>query len=914
MNEVSIEVLGLSARAQNILQRNNIDTIETLMNVSQNELTLFRGMGVKTLDEIESVKEDILKTGVENITIPEEVVDNFIDDADLVPMVLNELHTHSVHELELSDYVLSKLIEAGFTTLDKIICLTDLQMDIELSVVLGKSSTTKIKKARKKWLMDNKGLIESYYQYADSLQAKQIYYELSKIICPLADIPAVRLLHSCITNGIDEQISNLQLSDFTKHDFILMIKEIKPLYRGFIHFIRSDVAGKMDYFTEEQLTDTVEKTIKSEELKSAVYDLVNYHRLCMRDNEYYMLKRVDVSEYIASMEDSEKKLIISERLSGKTLQEIGDNHGLTRERIRQVSIKYAQQIPLLKEDYYRYPYEFFKFNSALFQNVFPDMGRQTFEYLALKKYEKGQKELNKENFEQYNGPFGSPIEAYLDRNEKVKWKKGLTRQKLLWRILVSNGDRYVSKEQLEQLYNKFLNNNNLEKTRYAYNSYSTNNHLRSAAHVVFNDEGDFRYYEYDASGLWEKIDFSHYNNSVISSYLIYMDYPELMEEYEIWNGYELYCLLKNTQYSSNHNLKSPIVNFRRIPTIIIGEGDEEQQVNRFVKEVAPIEYWDFYAAYEERYGIKKESASGNLAKYIEAYYTDGKYVVDLPELSPLDDTDFEVALAHRDIWMMDELEEIFSQTCAHSTRDALNASTLYKMGFSLMAGYAYNRKYSNVTECFKKILFNDDIIDLNKNYSFSRLSAFKSFIYNLKNSLDYVEVSPKLWASKKFIEREYGLTEEEMLELQKETSAFYTNKYYNANSLWEKIQSIPLIKKLNGNKWMCTCIMRQQAGQYSLPVVGTIILSQNKNELSVANICKWIVENEGKMSLEKLTNRFNELFGSKFDKIKIAFKLREQNIMEELVTDGIEDYIEQLISNTSEDNLLEDDFFTEEFL
>lgn len=912
MSDVSVEVLGLSVRAKNILQGNRINTVEALMNVSQDELTNFRGMGYKTLSEIESAKEDIIKTGIENISNPEIISDEFRDDGDLMQEVLTELQTHSVQELQLSDYILSNMIDSGYETLDKIISLSEIQMDSMLSTILGKSSTTKVKKARKKWLVDNKELIDSYYQYADLLQEKPIYQELSKILCPLADIPAVRLLHSCISNRIDEKIVNLQLNDFTKHDFILLIKAIKSLYRGFIRFISFNVAEKTDYFTEEQLTDMVEKTIKNEELKNAIYDLVNYHGLCIRDNEYYMLKRNGVSEYLEYMENSEKKLIIVERLSGKTLQEIGDKRGLTRERIRQVSISYAKQIPMLKEDYYRYPYEFFNFNAKLFQSVFPDMAKKTFEYLTLKKYEKGKKELNRENFERYNGLFKTQIEMYLDRNEKVKWKKGLTRQKILWRVLVTNGDRYVSKEQLEQLYNKFLLDNNIETSRYTYNFFSVNNHLRGSVHVVFNDEGSFRYYQYDASQLWNKVDFSRYNNSVISSELIYRDYIELMDEYGIWNGYELYCLLKNTQYSVG-NIVGVNVNFRRIPMIIIGKGDEEQQVNRFIKEVAPIEYWDFYTAYEERYGTKKESASANLAKYIEGYYMDGKYVVDLPEISSLDEGDFKRALSDQEIWMMEELEELFGKICIHSTRDALNTSTLYKMGFLLMAGYAYNRKYQNVTECFETILFNDEIIDLNKNYSFSRLSSFISFVYNLKNSLDYVEVSPKIWASKKFIEREYGLTEEEILTLQKEISVLYTDKYYNANSLWGKIQNIPLVQNLNANKWMCTCILRQQAGQYSLPVAGTIILSQDKNQLSVANICKWIVENEGKMSLERLTVRFNDLFGSILDKNKIAFKLREQNIMEELITDGIEDYIEKLISNTSEDNVSEEDFFTEDF-
>lgn len=81
-----------------------------------------------------------------------------------------------------------------------------------------------------------------------------------------------------------------------------------------------------------------------------------------------------------------------------------------------------------------------------------------------------------------------------------------------------------------------------------------------------------------------------------------------MDEYDIWNGYELFCLLKNTLNVGGRSLSDIEVMFRRIPVMIIGDGDEEKQIVRLVKELSPIEYWDFYEAYEERYGLRKESA------------------------------------------------------------------------------------------------------------------------------------------------------------------------------------------------------------------------------------------------------------------------------------------------------------------
>ena len=52
------------------------------------------------------------------------------------------------------------------------------------------------------------------------------------------------------------------------------------------------------------------------------------------------------------------------------------------------------------------------------------------------------------------------------------------------------------------------------------------------------------------------------------------------------------------------------------------------------------------------------------------------------------------------------------------------------------------------------------------------------------------------------------------------------------------------------------------------------------------------------------------MFGSGLDKHKIAFKIKEQGNAEELLTDGVDEYIEQLISASDE---MEDDLFKEEF-
>lgn len=127
--------------------------------------------------------------------------------------------------------------------------------------------------------------------------------------------------------------------------------------------------------------------------------------------------------------------------------------------------------------------------------------------------------------------------------------------------------------------------------------------------------------------------------------------------------------------------------------------------------------------------------------------------------------------------------------------------------------------------------------------------------------------------------------------------------------MWNDLKDDADVKMLHDNKWLFTSILRQQDGVYSLSIVNAVVLSLQKDELSLVKICSWIVEQEGKMTLEHLTERVNEIFGSGLDKNKLAFKIKEQGNATEILTDGVDEYLEQIISATE----TEDDLFKEEF-
>ena len=82
-------------------------------------------------------------------------------------------------------------------------------------------------------------------------------------------------------------------------------------------------------------------------------------------------KRISLLEVAEGLDDENKKLFLS-RLERKTLQELGDERGLTRERIRQKLARIYEKIPEVEEDKYKSIFEEYNFESDEFTTIFEE--------------------------------------------------------------------------------------------------------------------------------------------------------------------------------------------------------------------------------------------------------------------------------------------------------------------------------------------------------------------------------------------------------------------------------------------------------------------------------------------------------------------------------------------------------------
>ena len=78
------------------------------------------------------------------------------------------------------------------------------------------------------------------------------------------------------------------------------------------------------------------------------------------------------------------------KLQGKSLQEIANKYGITRERVRQIENKFMLNI-IVEEDIFRDIVEEYNFNKNEFMLIF-DSNEEIYEYLKCK-YEFGEKTI-----------------------------------------------------------------------------------------------------------------------------------------------------------------------------------------------------------------------------------------------------------------------------------------------------------------------------------------------------------------------------------------------------------------------------------------------------------------------------------------------------------------------------------------
>ena len=145
---------------------------------------------------------------------------------------------------------------------------------------------------------------------------------------------------------------------------------------------------------KEYTIDDVYKILPNEEqesINSAIIELLQSGKVIKKEENNYFNVFPKLTEKLDEIENKNNHYdIVIKKLSGMTLEQIGQEYGLTRERIRQIFTKELNKIKDIDEDRFADIFQKYNFDEDLFCNYFNE-NKQTYYYLK-EKYQSGELE------------------------------------------------------------------------------------------------------------------------------------------------------------------------------------------------------------------------------------------------------------------------------------------------------------------------------------------------------------------------------------------------------------------------------------------------------------------------------------------------------------------------------------------
>lgn len=742
--DASIDSLNLPPRPQKRVAMLGLSKISELLRVKVIDLLSINGMGLRSFNEIAAALSKRLSSA------PEEELSNLSEEKPTDPL---DFSTIRIEELDLSPRSYNCLKKSGITTLSQLLDYTE--EDLLRIKNLGSGSAKEIldiindtaltirisrKKEADRALQElDESIEETSEDLAHCFGFDQIYWR------KLLEAERIRIKTTNIQTIID--------SFYHRSD----IEEILSAH------IKRLVAADGGEISFEQLWVDLPAHLQNTGIIENALSVLCSNELIRITDDTIIGIYPSVIDYVNGLTDVRTRDIITAKLDGKTLEEIGAQYGgLTRERVRQLIAKAIKRFPRLDEDKYRYLYSKYDISAEDFRIAFNEQG-YVYNYLDMTDHIKRESKL----------PL---IDALDDQNisedDRVKIEKAVYKDYILL-----NGS-YIKKARPELLkwyirtycrsitgindlvddFNAMLEEQGLDVNALGIQTAATiENHLLVSDDVLWGTGRRFRAYdivEYDIDHLWDELGIEQYRGLEISALLLFRANKELMEEYDLHDEYELHNLLKKTAGSRIDGLS-----FGRMPIISVGDSSREEQMLELLIENAPIEADSLFERYEEEYGLRKELIAYNYLNSFGEYFHNGKFSVDSEQM-PSEMMRKLNEILDGDYYTIESVKRIFKAEYPNESPALLNAYNLKLLGFKICSGYIVSGKYASAADCFKTILTRDGLVDLTKEIdTLRRFVSFTTEMYTLIAEREITEILPGRFINIKRL-NELGITAE----------------------------------------------------------------------------------------------------------------------------------------------------------
>lgn len=754
VRDVPISALNLNIRAINGLEKLQIKKISDFIGVSYERLLYVRNLGVGTVSAIGKKLNQYLAS-------------HMTDGA----MISEEVHgeENPALELDIPKPPVPVLAEDYVVVNGTIFRRSDLTQITDAGIEILKLSV----------------------RGNNCLRTCNIAKVSQLVGMPFSDFRSIRNLGVATANEIVEKLE-LYLES---HAMQSHAPAVKISLRGRL----------LAYFEERPFESVTEEALfhrfadeGQADILASIGRLIDENELLAESGEY---RRVypsfyDVLDQLAeNANELEQRRIETVRMrsEGKTLEEIGQLRGITRERVRQAESSILRKIfdahnGLFREDSLAYLFENYAVEKELLDDL-TEHNAQTIYYLG-KRYTGGEKSIEEAlDDKRLSVNLRRNIENWLNRDyffadgEKIRRNRAAV-EDFVVRKYCADG---CSFDTFCERYNEFLFSTDLadevmESLLLFDNQKRTRiNRLPDSHALLWGQNQHLRYYDVDSmdpTELLETLDLGRFENVEISTRKFMRDYPNLMERYDIRDEYELHNLLRKLDVEK----KYPTLRITKMPILRFGTMDREQLVKDMLFELAPISANGFAEVLSEEYGYSIETIRANWFSCISEYCHQGIFSIDYQAM-PEDHMSLLKENLTDDFYFFHEIKKIYRMLIPNADISLIFPYNLKRMGFKVYGSYAV-QSFDSAEAYFSHLFTCKEIVDASAFHDrLKNVKMYEQVWRSLKDDYTIIEFAPMQYIHIAKLQK-MGITREDLHDFCDEVYAFAEpNSYFTMEYL-----------------------------------------------------------------------------------------------------------------------------------
>lgn len=840
LKSVPIEALELSVRAYNSIKRANIKTVGELVSLTEEELMGIRNLGQLTREEIIDKAKSFI-SDFEN-TYGLEIVGDSDDEEPGKFFYKGEiLYNISIAEMGLSVRAFNCLSRAGIITLDK---LAEMSREDLLAIHnMGTGSVNEIMTVVSQLLEAESTRVATTED--ELYEVKREYYNSE-----LFRNQIKRLILTCLNKRGIEGASLYDLIDY---------------------------AANMD---DADFVESVFKAVLSEMVSDGTIEIYQ---------DRYKRKYPSVLEAIEDLPEDQKNIIAS-RLSGKTLEEVAKQNGVTRERIRQIVSSRLKSLhnkyTYFSEDKYKYIFE----NYFINKNDWIEWIKESeyiFGYLQTM-YKRGNKPL-KQALEDRNvdAPIRRNIQAKEDEKYIVVGNKRIPRERkevedyVIYLYFQDEG----TVEEFYEKYEQFLKEHDVTDANLLVTDEvrrTRENRISDSHKVLWKQNRRLRYYDIDGTDFDELFDtlcLEQYENTEISTLKFIRDFPDLMKEYDIRDEYELHNLLKKACDPSRYNA----IDFGRMPGIKFGNSSRASIARDMLFRLAPVSQDDLADALSEEYGFLPQSIKANWLDGIDVYYLNGYYHVEDEINNLVSDAQLNElkSIMTDSFYFFDEVAAMFSRVLGQAVKEP-SSIVLKRIGFKVFSGYVIKGE-DTATDYFYNEMTREDIVDHSRyGTRIRQIMAYNIVMNALKEEYVIFEFEPFKFVNSRRLQS-FGIEKADIIKYCNEVKQFVGENEYFTIPWLRKQGFVSKLDDLGFNDFFYEAILAMDPGIFSFiqrtgKRKGAALLRVGESQGSKNDFLISLIEREGSIDREDLISLCKNNYGLYYSEHNLFTAIEESDV------------------------------------